>query len=119
MIDSESRVEARKGYLVTDDEREAVGALEEAAGYLEIAEIDPARAWKWVIIALHNAVQGFMVLALKSTWNVRVLHRDQRSEKIRAESDYRQATEDGDEAAAASFSMMLGPEGDLAAFLHL
>jgi hypothetical protein len=29
--------------------------------------------WKWVIIALHNALQGFMVLALRGTSNLNVL----------------------------------------------
>lgn len=51
-------------YLRTDEWQEAVSALESVAEFAEKVSIDPYR-WKWVIIAVHNAVQGFMVLALR------------------------------------------------------
>ncbi len=58
--------------LNTDEETEAVRALEQTAVQLAQVGSDPY-LWKWVIIALHNALQGFMVLALQGTWNIRVL----------------------------------------------
>lgn len=58
--------------LDTDETREAVFSLEFVA---EIAPsvVDDVYRWKWVIIALHNSVQAFMVMALRESTNVRVL----------------------------------------------
>ena len=50
----------------TDDEIEAVYALEKALAELRVARGQPYN-WKWAILALHNALQGFMVLALRFT----------------------------------------------------
>ena len=51
-------------WLRTDEEQEAVEALRLASRMAEeCAENDAA--WRWVIIALHQAVQGFMVLSLR------------------------------------------------------
>ena len=55
----------RSAYLRTDEQEEAVRSLEWAELQARTLAID-AYAWKWVLIALHNAMQGFMVLAL---WN--------------------------------------------------
>lgn len=55
----------RSAYLRTDEQEEAVRSLEWAELQARTLAAD-AYAWKWVLIALHNAVQGFMVLAL---WN--------------------------------------------------
>jgi len=63
--------------LRTDEELEAVRALEQAALLLPQVAADPY-AWKWVVLALHNALQGFMVLALQGTWAVRVMKRADR-----------------------------------------
>ena len=52
-------------YLRTSEQEEAVRSLEWAATQAKLIEGDPY-LWKWVIISLHNASQGFMVLAL---WN--------------------------------------------------
>lgn len=52
-------------YLRTSEHEEAVRSLEWAEIQARALSNDPY-LWKWVIIALHNAVQGFMVLAL---WN--------------------------------------------------
>ena len=52
-------------YLRTDEQEEAVRSLEWAEMQARTLATD-AYAWKWVLIALHNAMQGFMVLAL---WN--------------------------------------------------
>jgi hypothetical protein len=51
-------------YLRTDEAEEAVSSLESAAEFLAAVRSDPYR-WTWVILALHSAVQGFMILALR------------------------------------------------------
>lgn len=51
-------------YLRTDEEAEAANAMEMAARFSDDLEHD-ARLWRWVIIALHNAAQGLMVLSLR------------------------------------------------------
>jgi hypothetical protein len=108
MDDPEALEEVRFGYLTTDEQLEAVGALEVAAAFLEAAETGPVRSWKWSIVALHNA----MVLALQSTWSVGVLHREQRVKKVKAESDLLHAIQVGDaEAAASATDIMFTDEG--------
>src|SRR5688500_8603520 len=76
----------RDPYLSTNERKEAVDAIELTALFLEEAIANPDR-WKWVMIALHNAVQAFMVLALKGTWSVTVLHRAQRTKKLQAQRE--------------------------------
>ena len=56
---------AKPGYLRTDEREEAIRSLEWAEQQARSLADDPY-LWKWVLIALHNATQGFMVLAL---WN--------------------------------------------------
>ena len=51
-------------YLRTDEETEAANAMQMAACFSDDLERD-ARLWRWVIIALHNAAQGVMVLSLR------------------------------------------------------
>ena len=50
----------------TDEAIEAVYALDKALAELQLARGQPYN-WKWAILALHNALQGFMVLALRFT----------------------------------------------------
>jgi hypothetical protein len=50
-------------YLRTDEREEAVRSLEWAEMQARSLVEEPYQ-WKWVLISLHNAVQGFMVLAL-------------------------------------------------------
>ena len=52
-------------YLRTDEREEAVRSLEWAELQARSVSDDPY-LWKWLLISLHNAVQGFMVLSL---WN--------------------------------------------------
>lgn len=52
-------------FLRTSEQEEAVRSLEFAAHQAKEIVNDPY-SWKWVLISLHNAAQGFMVLAL---WN--------------------------------------------------
>ncbi len=51
-------------WLRTDEHEEAVSALEMVAEAGTSISSDSYR-WKWVIISAHNALQGFMVLALR------------------------------------------------------
>jgi hypothetical protein len=61
-----------------------------------------------------------MVLALKGTWNVTVLHRDQRRKKLEAQQAFYEAKSAGDEVAAAKATeILLSDDDQLAAFLHL
>ena len=53
-------------WLRTDEAEEAVGALESVARFLHDTEKDPF-AWRWVLIGLHIAAQGFMVVALRDS----------------------------------------------------
>jgi len=48
----------------TDEEMEVADALCMASKLADGLDLD-IRAWRWVIIAPHNAVQGFMVLSLR------------------------------------------------------
>lgn len=59
-------------FVVTDEFEETVSALETTANEIERAKADPYR-WKWVILALHSALQGMMALALRGGNNLRVL----------------------------------------------
>jgi hypothetical protein len=51
-------------YLRTDEESEAANAMEMAAQFASGVAAD-LHLWRWVIIALHNAAQGIMVLSLR------------------------------------------------------
>ena len=51
-------------YLRTDQEAEAANAVKMAAQFAERAHED-IHLWRWIIIAMHNAAQGTMVLSLR------------------------------------------------------
>jgi hypothetical protein len=51
-------------YLRTDEEAEAANAVKMAAQFAERAHED-IHLWRWIIIAMHNAAQGTMVLSLR------------------------------------------------------
>ena len=59
----------------TDEMEEAVSALEVLANWSENLTADVSY-WKWVILATHNATQGFMVLALRGSDRLRPLRDD-------------------------------------------
>lgn len=58
--------------LKTDEILEAVSALEMAAEAVEQVSNDIYR-WRWAIISIHMALQGFMVLALRGRDGLRPL----------------------------------------------
>lgn len=53
-------------WLRTDEAQEAVSALELAVRHLGSVPSD-IFAWRWVVISLHIATQGFMVIALRDS----------------------------------------------------
>ena len=116
---SEVRPPERDHYFTTNERKQAVDALEVTASFLEQVEERPD-LWSWGIIAVHAATQAFMVLALKGTWNVTTLHRDERTKKLRAHHDLDRAREIGDDAAAnAAEEILFALSEQLAAFEHL
>jgi hypothetical protein len=57
-------------WLSTDEAAEAVLSLEMVSETLPKV-LDNIHYWKWVLIALHNALQGYMVLALaRGSFNI-------------------------------------------------
>lgn len=111
-----------QGYIFSiSDSTSAVDALETTVEHLEAVAAGNIVKWKWAIIALHHAVQSFMVLALKSTWrDARVTHRDYRDAMVRAEQDYRIAIQAGDDIKAqAILETLTLSSGSLASFNQL
>ncbi|MFZ3070531.1 MAG: hypothetical protein WA110_05360 [Anaerolineaceae bacterium] len=52
-----------ENWIETDNRQDAIISLEMVGHYLERKD-NNVHNWKWIIIGLHNALQGFMVLAL-------------------------------------------------------
>lgn len=75
-------------WLRTDENEEAVTALEMVAESVRSVLGDLYR-WKWVILTLHNAIQGFMVLALRGGNGLLALKDDVAAAWLEA---YRQGT---------------------------
>ena len=71
-------------WLRTDEIEEFIDALEHAALFAKQLTED-VKAWKWLIIALHSALQGACVCALRGhdTTEVAVLTRKSRREVLR------------------------------------
>lgn len=59
-------------HLKTDEHEEAVFALESVAEWLNRVE-GQINYWRWIVLAMHNAIQGFMVLALRGSDGLRPL----------------------------------------------
>ena len=71
------RVENMEKWLETDEFQETVLALQlTTEQLLHLATNGNLHYWTWVIVCLHNALQGFMVLALRGTNNMNVLTKD-------------------------------------------
>jgi hypothetical protein len=64
----------------TDEAQDAVFSLEVTADHLAKTAND-VRHWKWVIVALHNALQGFMVLALQGSDAFNVMAKTDKSSR--------------------------------------
>ena len=66
-----------ENWLETDESQEAVLALQLVSEQLAHLEATGnSHYWIWIIVALHNALQGFMVLALRGSNNINVLTED-------------------------------------------
>jgi len=89
-------------WLSTDEALEAVVSLEMVSHTLPKV-IENLHYWKWVLIALHNALQGYMVLALKGPDSLNVLTK-------KCAQEWRAARERGDDVY---------PERRLVGFLNL
>lgn len=62
-------------WLRTNEHEEAISALEALAEWSQRVERDIGY-WRWGVLALHNAVQGCMVLALRGSDGLRPLRDD-------------------------------------------
>lgn len=70
-------------WLRTDEALEAVFSLEMVCDQLPQTRHN-VHYWKWIIIALHNAVQGYMVLALQGSDSLNILNKECRQQWIAA-----------------------------------
>lgn len=62
-------------WLRTDEQEEAIFALEAVAEWSKRLEKEIGY-WRWVVLALHNAAQGLMVLALRGSDGLQPLRND-------------------------------------------
>ena len=71
-------------WLRTDEIEEFIDALEHAAMFARQLTAGDVKAWKWLIIALHSALQGACVCALRGhdTTGVEVLREQSRTEML-------------------------------------
>lgn len=66
-----------ENWLETDEFQETILALQLTSEQLsQLAITGNLHYWTWIIVCLHNALQGFMVLALRGTNNIDVLTKD-------------------------------------------
>jgi len=70
-------------WLHTDETREAVVSLDMVEDCLHKV-LSNVHYWKWVVIALHNALQGYMVLALRGSNSLNVLKEQSRKKWVEA-----------------------------------
>jgi hypothetical protein len=59
-------------WLNTDEEDDSVSSLMMVRYASSLVSSDPSQ-WKWVVIALHNSLQGFMVMSLRNSNNLHVM----------------------------------------------
>lgn len=70
-------------WLRTDEQLEAVGALETAA-QTSVGVAGDVYHWRWVVLAVHNALQGLMVIALRGSDGLAPLRDDVAAEWLKA-----------------------------------
>lgn len=73
---------ARTGYLRTDHWVDAVSSLEAAYEFANRVRANE-RFWKWLLIAVHSAAQGFMALALEQGNSLLVMKNEVRDKWLR------------------------------------
>jgi hypothetical protein len=89
---------ARRSYFSTDEGREAVSSLESTARFLAMVTDDPLM-WRWAIIAVHSAAQGFMVCALAGSSNLGAYDEASRKRRLTAQNAHHEALATGDAQA--------------------
>ena len=70
-------------WLRTDELNEAIKTLDIFDSFLDQVDTD-LHYWKWCIIAMHNAMQGFMVCALRGSNGLNVLNEKNTKEWLAA-----------------------------------
>ena len=76
-------METHPRYLRTDERLDTEGSLRKAAQTVALVQSDPSE-WKWVLIAVHSAVQGMFVLALSVGNNLLTLRSDHAAAWLKA-----------------------------------
>ena len=75
-------------WLRADERMEAINSLERTYYFILEVHNDPYN-WKWIMIALHNATQAFMVLALQGTASLNVVkYREKWLEAMQLGNEY-------------------------------
>lgn len=72
--------EPTSAYFETDEKANAIDFLAMASRFRMEAETDPTR-WKWIFIAAHGALYGFMICALTKTSYRNVCEYDRKAQK--------------------------------------
>jgi uncharacterized protein (DUF3820 family) len=73
-------------YLRTDTRKDAVNSLL-IAHELAVSVISNEQKWKWLVVAVHSGVQGFMVLALERGNALLTLRKDVAKKWLKAYSE--------------------------------
>jgi len=68
-------------YLRLSEELNALDYLEKAVAFVRSAISNPVD-WKWVVLALHGSIYGFMICSLKGTDPSRVINRTKRGDRL-------------------------------------
>ena len=74
-------MEKPDAYLRLSEETNALDYLEKAVAFVRSAASNPVD-WKWTILALHGAIYGFMICALKGTDHGGVLKKTKRGDRL-------------------------------------
>ena len=70
-------------WIRTNEQEEAIAALEAFARFLPLAKVNPLE-WRWPILSLHTALQGFMVIAIRDSAGLSPLPDDLAAEWLQA-----------------------------------
>jgi hypothetical protein len=95
----------------TDEKKEAFEALKFANNLVDEVKADPYY-WKWVIIAVHGAMQATLVLALTGSTQLRVLSEKSKKEVAEREEGVRKLADFMD------LYRMVKRKGDMEIFVH-
>ena len=75
-------------YFRTDECFDVLSSLEQCSfGLKQVYQLDYLRAWKWVVISLHSALQGALVCHLSGTETVGALSKDSAKKRMKWNRD--------------------------------